>query len=83
MMGNAAIGWLRCTGVINIAASLRRNAARVTDRFANLGILTHLLQLRLGFRRNSFGDGPGIVPERESWCHADAGCSLKCPDYAV
>lgn len=26
--------------------------------------LTHLRQLRLGFRRKSFGDGPGITPER-------------------
>ncbi|CAN5908462.1 hypothetical protein BH23PLA1_BH23PLA1_11150 [soil metagenome] len=36
---NAAIGWLRYTVVTNIAASLRRNTARVTDRFAKLGIL--------------------------------------------
>ncbi|CAN5847967.1 hypothetical protein BH23PLA1_BH23PLA1_28160 [soil metagenome] len=39
MMGNAAIGWLRYTGVTNIAASLRRNAARVTALFAKLGVL--------------------------------------------
>src|SRR6056297_1692717 len=26
----------------------------------------HLRQLRLGFRRKSFGDGPGIAPERKS-----------------
>lgn len=36
---NTAIGWLRCTGATNIAESLRRNAARVTDLFAKLGIL--------------------------------------------
>jgi hypothetical protein len=28
--------------------------------------LTHLLQLRLGFRRNSFGDGPRIASERQT-----------------
>ena len=28
--------------------------------------LTHLRQLRLGFRRKSFGDGPRIAPERYS-----------------
>src|SRR3954447_3250169 len=32
--------------------------------------MTSFRQLRLGFRRNSFGDGPGIVPEPLSWCHA-------------
>ena len=36
---NATIGWLRSTGVTNIAAALRRNAARVNDLFDNLGIL--------------------------------------------
>ena len=29
-----------------------------------LEALTHLRQLRLGFRRKSFGDGPGIAPGR-------------------
>ena len=36
---NAAIGFLRSTGVTNVAAALRRNAARVDDLFAELGIL--------------------------------------------
>jgi predicted transposase YbfD/YdcC len=36
---NAAIGFLRSTGVTNIAAALRRNAARVDELFAKLGIL--------------------------------------------
>ena len=36
---NATIGFLRSTGVINIAAALRRNAARVDELFAKLGIL--------------------------------------------
>jgi hypothetical protein len=36
---NAAIGFLRTTGSTNIAAALRRNAARVHDLFAKLGIL--------------------------------------------
>jgi hypothetical protein len=30
---------------------------------ANVEDLTDFRQLRLGFRRNSFGDGTGIVPE--------------------
>jgi len=37
---------------------------RALERSLPLPPLTHLRQLRLGFRRNSFGDGPGIVPER-------------------
>jgi hypothetical protein len=36
---NAAIGLLRSTGVENIAAALRRNAARVEELLAKLGIL--------------------------------------------
>jgi hypothetical protein len=36
---NAAIGFLRSTGVTNIAAALRRNAARVDELFTKLGIL--------------------------------------------
>ena len=36
---NAAIGFLRSTGVTNIAEAVRRNAARVDDLFAKLGIL--------------------------------------------
>jgi len=36
---NAAIGVLRAAGVDNIAAALRRNAARVEDLFTKLGIL--------------------------------------------
>jgi predicted transposase YbfD/YdcC len=36
---NAAIGWLRTRGADNIAAALRRNAARVPDLFKALGIL--------------------------------------------
>ena len=36
---NAAIGFLRATGADNIAAALRRNAARVDDLFTKLGIL--------------------------------------------
>lgn len=36
---NAAIGWLRTQGVGNIAAALRRNAARVPDLLKTLGIL--------------------------------------------
>jgi hypothetical protein len=36
---NAAIGFLRSTGVANIAEALRRNANRVEDLFAMLGIL--------------------------------------------
>jgi hypothetical protein len=36
---NAAIGFLRATGVENIAAALRRNAARVNELFTKLGIL--------------------------------------------
>ena len=32
-------------------------------------VLASFRQLRLGFRRNSFGDGPGIVQEPLSWCH--------------
>jgi hypothetical protein len=44
---------------------------------------THLRQLRLSFRRKSFGDGPGIAPERKSWCHVNADKCLKCPGFAV
>lgn len=36
---NAAIGWLRSRGADNIAAALRRNAARVPDLLKALGIL--------------------------------------------
>ena len=36
---NAAIGFLRSTGVTNIAAALRKNAARVDELFTKLGIL--------------------------------------------
>jgi predicted transposase YbfD/YdcC len=36
---NAAIGFLRSTGIANIAEALRRNANRVEDLFAMLGIL--------------------------------------------
>jgi predicted transposase YbfD/YdcC len=36
---NAAMGFLRATGVTNIAEALRRNAARVNELFAKLGIL--------------------------------------------
>ncbi len=36
---NAAIGLLRSTGVTNIAEAVRRNAARVDELFAKLGIL--------------------------------------------
>jgi len=36
---NAAIGFLRSTGVTNLAEALRRNAARVDELFAKLGIL--------------------------------------------
>ena len=36
---NAAIGFLLSTGVTNIAAALRRNAARVDELFTKLGIL--------------------------------------------
>lgn len=36
---NAAIGFLRSTGVVNLAQALRRNAARVDELFTNLGIL--------------------------------------------
>lgn len=36
---NAAIGFLRSTGVTNIAEALRRNAARVDELLAKLGIL--------------------------------------------
>jgi hypothetical protein len=36
---NAAIGWLRVHGADNIAAALRRNAARVRDLLKTLGIL--------------------------------------------
>jgi predicted transposase YbfD/YdcC len=36
---NAAIGFLRSTGVTNIAQSLRRNAARLDELFAKLRIL--------------------------------------------
>jgi hypothetical protein len=35
---NATIGFLRSTGVTNIAEALRRNANRVEDLFAKLGI---------------------------------------------
>ena len=36
---NLAVGLLRSVGVANIAEALRRNAARVDDLFAKLGIL--------------------------------------------
>ena len=36
---NATLGWLRSTAVPNIAAALRRNAARVYDLLSKLGIL--------------------------------------------
>jgi predicted transposase YbfD/YdcC len=36
---NVAIGFLRSTGVTNIAEGLRRNAARVDELFTKLGIL--------------------------------------------
>jgi hypothetical protein len=36
---NLAVGFLRTTGVTNIAEALRRNAARADDLFAKLGIL--------------------------------------------
>lgn len=36
---NAAIGFLRATGATNIAESLRRNPSRVTNLFAELGIV--------------------------------------------
>ena len=39
--------------------------------------LTHLRQLRLGFRRKSFGDGPRIAPGQDSWCHDGFGRPLK------
>ena len=35
---NATVGFLRPTGVTNIAEALRRNAARVDDLFTKLGI---------------------------------------------
>jgi hypothetical protein len=35
---NAAIGFLRTTGVTNVAEELRRNASRVADLFRKLGI---------------------------------------------
>jgi predicted transposase YbfD/YdcC len=35
---NATIGFLRSTGITNIAEALRRNASRVEDLFAKLGI---------------------------------------------
>lgn len=36
---NATIGFLRSTGIINLAEALRRNAARVDELFTKLGIL--------------------------------------------
>lgn len=36
---NAAIGFLRSTGITNLAEALRRNAARVDELFIRLGIL--------------------------------------------
>lgn len=36
---NVSLGFLRATGVTNVAEALRRNAARVGDLFAKLGIL--------------------------------------------
>lgn len=36
---NAAIGWLRSTGVSNIAEALRRNGSRVNELIDRLGIL--------------------------------------------
>ena len=38
-MRNATIGFLRTMGVTNIAESLRRNASKVGELFARLGIL--------------------------------------------
>ena len=42
---------------------------------------TSFRQLRLGFRRNSFGDGPGIISKPLSWCHATTISPLnpRCP----
>ncbi len=36
---NATIGFLRSTGITNIAEALKRNASRVESLFSNLGIL--------------------------------------------
>lgn len=36
---NAAIGWIRARGAANIAAALRRNAARVPELLKALGIV--------------------------------------------
>jgi predicted transposase YbfD/YdcC len=36
---NATIGFLRSTGIVNLAEALRRNAARVDELFTKLGIL--------------------------------------------
>jgi hypothetical protein len=36
---NLAVGLMRTIGVASIAAALRRNAARVDELFAKLGIL--------------------------------------------
>jgi predicted transposase YbfD/YdcC len=37
-IGNAAIGFLRSTGAMNIAETIRRNASQVGQLFAKLGI---------------------------------------------
>ena len=36
---NAAVGFLRCRGVVNVAEALRRNAARVRPLLVSLGIV--------------------------------------------
>ena len=36
---NAAVGCLRCRGVVNVAEALRRNAAQVRPLLASLGIV--------------------------------------------
>jgi hypothetical protein len=36
---NAAIGFLRCRGVVNVAEALRRNAAQVRPLLLSLGIV--------------------------------------------
>ena len=60
--------------VTDVELFLKRNKAA---RIALKGSNAHLRQLRLGFRRKSFGDGPRIAPGRYSWCHAGFGHPLK------
>jgi hypothetical protein len=36
---NAAVGFLRCRGVVNVAEALRRNAAQVQSLLMSLGIV--------------------------------------------